>query len=145
MDGKQLAVGPWDPVKTFEGHEDTIFAIAAFPDGKRIVTGSVDKTIRIWRLEDGREMKKWAVEKRIHALVILRNRKHVVSPEEDSPEDSDKTEYWQVYVRDADTRRVTVVAGPFKSHGHTNAVLTLDISPDSGILASGSLDGTIIL
>ncbi|OAX36952.1 WD40 repeat-like protein [Rhizopogon vinicolor AM-OR11-026] len=48
-----------DPVKTFDGHEDHILSIATFPDGKRIATGSQDKTIRIWRLLDGREMKKW--------------------------------------------------------------------------------------
>ncbi|OJA08750.1 hypothetical protein AZE42_06085, partial [Rhizopogon vesiculosus] len=48
-----------NPVKTFEGHEDVIMSIATFPDGKRIATGSVDRTIRIWRLADGREMKTW--------------------------------------------------------------------------------------
>ncbi|KAJ8580259.1 WD40 repeat-like protein, partial [Rhizopogon salebrosus TDB-379] len=49
--------------KTFEGHEEMITSIATFPDGKRIATGSVDKTIRIWRLEDGREMRKWVMKK----------------------------------------------------------------------------------
>ncbi|OJA14177.1 hypothetical protein AZE42_11039 [Rhizopogon vesiculosus] len=129
-------------VKIFTGHEDDVYALATFPDGERIATGSVDGTIRIWRLEDGREMKKWDVGKMVGTLAILRNGIYVVSAEGDSPRgDFDKTVYWQLWVRDAETGRV--VAGPL--NGHTNAVFTLDISPDHGILASGSIDRTVIL
>ncbi|KAJ8582783.1 WD40 repeat-like protein [Rhizopogon salebrosus TDB-379] len=60
-DGKKLTASQREPVKTFEGHEKPITSIATFPDGKRIATGSVDKTIRIWRVKDGREMKKWII------------------------------------------------------------------------------------
>jgi WD40 repeat protein len=42
-----------NPVR-LEGHERDVTAIATFPDGVRIATGSGDKTIRIWRLEDDR-------------------------------------------------------------------------------------------
>ncbi|OAX32529.1 WD40 repeat-like protein, partial [Rhizopogon vinicolor AM-OR11-026] len=143
-DGKQLAGTHKDPVKTFEGHEEYITSISTFPDGKRIATASYDKTIRIWRLEDGREMKKWVVKKIVGALLILRDGKNwqVVSAEGDDPHDDfDKTMYWQLWVRDAETGRV--VAGPLD--GHTNIVLALDISSDGGIMASGSYDGTVIL
>lgn len=44
-------------------------------------------------------------------------------------------------VRDAETG--SIVAGPL--HGHTNVVVTLNISPDGGILVSGSFDRTVIL
>ncbi|OJA17629.1 hypothetical protein AZE42_08319, partial [Rhizopogon vesiculosus] len=141
-DSRQPAETHQDPVKTFEGHEDAIRSIATFPDGKRIATGSYDKTIRIWRLADGREMKKWVVKKKVSALIILRDGKQVVSAEEDNTDDDpDKTAYWQLWVRDAETGRV--VAGPLD--GHTNVVVALDISPDGGILASGSSDRTVIL
>ncbi|KAJ8589900.1 WD40 repeat-like protein, partial [Rhizopogon salebrosus TDB-379] len=60
-DDKKLTAPQRELVKTFEGHEDKIISITTFPDGKRIATGSVDKTIRIWRVEDGREMRKWVV------------------------------------------------------------------------------------
>ncbi|OAX32532.1 hypothetical protein K503DRAFT_805154 [Rhizopogon vinicolor AM-OR11-026] len=53
----------------------------------------------------------------------------------------DQMDYWQLWVRDAETGRV--IAGPL--NGHTNTVETLDISPDGGILASGSGDGTVSL
>ncbi|OJA08747.1 hypothetical protein AZE42_06092, partial [Rhizopogon vesiculosus] len=141
-DGKRPAETRQDPIKTFEGHEDDIVSIATFQNGKRIATGSWHKTIRIWGLEDSREMKKWVVKKKVGALLILRDGKQVVSAEGDDPEnDLHKIVYWQLWVRDADTG--SVIAGPLD--GHTNVVLALDISLDGGILASGSIDCTVIL
>jgi WD40 repeat protein len=131
---KILTASKRKPVKTFEGHEKAIVSIATFPDGKRIATGSRDKTIRIWRLEDGREMKKWVMEKDVNAFAILRDGMQVVSAVGDfdnlvSEEDLDKTLDWQLWVHDTETGRV--VAGPLD--GHTS------------ILASGSADRTVIL
>ncbi|OJA11798.1 hypothetical protein AZE42_07924 [Rhizopogon vesiculosus] len=141
-DSSQLIETHQNPVKTFEGHEDPIMSIATFPDGKRIATGSYDKTIRIWRLADGREMKKWVVKKKVSALIIFRDGKQVASAEgDDTDDDSNKTAYWQLWVRDVETG--SVVAGPLD--GHTNMVCNLDVSLDGGILASGSLDRTIVV
>ncbi|OAX37057.1 hypothetical protein K503DRAFT_783909 [Rhizopogon vinicolor AM-OR11-026] len=44
-------------LSTFGGHEDSIIAIATFPYGEKIATESFDRTIRIWRVEDGTELK----------------------------------------------------------------------------------------
>jgi WD40 repeat protein len=144
-DGKKLTASQREPVKTFEGHEEMITSIATFPDGKRIATGSVDKTIRIWRVEDGREMKKWVMKKSISAIAILRDGMQVVSAVGDTngfpAKDFDKTEYSQLWVHDTRTGRV--VAGPLD--GHTKMTFALDISPDGGILASGSYDRTVNL
>ena len=143
--GKKLTASQREPVKTFEGHERQITSIATFPDGKRIATGSLDKTIRIWRLEDGREMKKWDMKKNVTAIAILRDGMQVVSAVGDIHDalqgDLYKTVYWQLWVHDTGTGKV--VAGPLD--GHTNVVFALDISPDGGILASGSFDRTVIL
>ncbi|KAJ8579261.1 WD40 repeat-like protein, partial [Rhizopogon salebrosus TDB-379] len=121
----------------FEGHEKRITSIATFPDGKRIATGSVDKTIRIWR---------WVMKKSISAIAILRDGMQVVSAVGDTDgtftdEDLDETRYWQLWVHDTRTGRV--VAGPLDDH--TNAAFALDISPDGSILASGSNDCTVNL
>jgi len=124
-----------DPVKMFEGHQKEITSIATFPDGERIATGSLDKTIRIWRLKDGMELMKWRVEI-VWALLILRNGMQVISAEKD-----DKTVTWRFWVRDAEAGGV--VAGPLD--GHTNAVEDLDISPDGEILAMASGSSTVIL
>ncbi|KAJ8584581.1 WD40 repeat-like protein [Rhizopogon salebrosus TDB-379] len=145
-DGKKLTASQREPVKIFEGHEERVLSIATFPDGKKIATGSLDKTIRIWRVEDGREMRKWVMKKNVTAMAILRDGMQVVSAVGDKDDlseekDFDKTVYWQLWVHDTGTGKV--VAGPLD--GHTNAVIALDISPDGGILASGSFDRTVIL
>ncbi|KAJ8582789.1 WD40 repeat-like protein [Rhizopogon salebrosus TDB-379] len=132
-------------VKTFEGHEEPIASIATFPDGKRIATGSFDKTIRIWRVNDGREMKKWVMKEHVTAIAILGDGMQVVSAVGNtdgvSEEGLDKTVYWPLWVHDIGTGRI--IAGPLD--GHTDTVAALDISPDGGILASGSMDRTVIL
>jgi WD40 repeat protein len=124
-------------VKAFEGHEDHINFIAAFPDGTRIATASADNTIRIWRLEDGVEVMKWVVETSVSALTILRNGIHLVSSEGEHayPPNLNKAGCQQLWVRDAETG--SVVAGPLGGHTDTISLSTLDISPNDRILASG--------
>jgi len=150
-DGKQLPKSHHKLVRTFEGYSSNITSIATFPDGKRMATASADKTIRIWRLEDGTEMMNWVVKQYVGALVLLKNGEQVVSAEgelpacidEDDFDENDLNEvlHWQLWVRDVESGRV--VAGPLE--GHTYFVTTLDISPDGEILASGSVARTVIL
>ncbi|KIK41189.1 hypothetical protein CY34DRAFT_221995 [Suillus luteus UH-Slu-Lm8-n1] len=125
------------PVKIFEVQKGEIYFIATFPDGKRIATTSLGKTIRIWRLEDGAEMMKWVVK---HAEGEFPQSLYEDDFEVD---DWDPIEVmdWQLWVRDVESGRV--VAGPLE--GHTSIVATLDISPDGKMLASGSVDRTVIL
>lgn len=40
----------------FTGHRGAVCAIAMFPDGRRIVTGGDDGTIRLWNLRTGRQL-----------------------------------------------------------------------------------------
>jgi WD40 repeat protein len=40
-------------VATLTGHGDLVFSSAWSPDGRRIVTASADKTLRIWEVSSG--------------------------------------------------------------------------------------------
>ncbi|KAG2052487.1 WD40 repeat-like protein [Suillus hirtellus] len=46
------------PIRTFEDHEGHIIADVVFPDKRRMITGSYDKTLRLWDLETGVVLKK---------------------------------------------------------------------------------------
>jgi hypothetical protein len=145
-DDNQLPGSYQKPVKTFGDHKKYIVCIATFPDGKRIATTS-DKTIHIWRLENGTEMMKWVMKLYVFALVLLENGKQIVSAEGELPDGFNEDDYkfdpnevldWRLWVREVESGRV--VAGPLE--GHTSIAMTLDISPDGKMLASGSLDNS---
>ena len=67
-DGKWLAgsgddgVMVWNAISGqrlvhYKGHSDDVSAVAFFPDGKRIISASLDSTIKIWDASTGREEK----------------------------------------------------------------------------------------
>ena len=41
---------------TLTGHSDWVFSVAYSPDGKHIVSGSDDKTVKIWDSTTGKEV-----------------------------------------------------------------------------------------
>jgi len=38
------------------GHKDRVYSVAISNDGKKVVSGSADKSIKIWNLETGEEI-----------------------------------------------------------------------------------------
>ncbi|KAG1873589.1 kinase-like domain-containing protein [Suillus subalutaceus] len=74
------------PVLTMEGHKDYMSSISYFPDGKRNISGSSDKTTRRWDLEAGKEIKEVrdVCEQEVHAVWISRNARWVVTAGGDS-------------------------------------------------------------
>ena len=40
-------------IKTFEGHNSCVFSVCFSSDGKKIASGSWDKTVRVWNVETG--------------------------------------------------------------------------------------------
>ena len=47
----------------FEGHTGLLSRVSFLPDGKRFVSGSFDKTIRIWDLTTGKEVQRFTAHR----------------------------------------------------------------------------------
>lgn len=43
-------------VRTLQGHEDVVYSAYFSPDGQHVVTASLDRTIRIWNVSDGKQV-----------------------------------------------------------------------------------------
>jgi len=50
-------VADGEPVATFAGHADSVYAAALSPDGKLLATGSYDQQIKLWEVATAKEMR----------------------------------------------------------------------------------------
>src|SRR6266550_9378058 len=118
-------------ISVFGGHTDGVISVAFSQDSKRIVSGSSDKTIRVWDADTGEVVVgplKGHTD-RVISVAFSQDSKHIVSGS------SDKT----IRVWDAETGEVIV--GPLKEH--TDGVNSVAFSQDSKHIVSGSSDKTI--
>jgi serine/threonine protein kinase len=122
---------PDGSVRTLKGHTDWVNSVSFSPDGSLLASGSLDKTIKLWRVADGSLVR------------TLTGHTDAVTSVSFSPDGSllasgslDKTiKLWRV----ADGLEVRTLTG------HTDAVTSVSFSPDGRLLASGSWDKTIKL
>jgi WD40 repeat protein len=153
-DGKILAAGRiaillWDvesgqAVRTLEGHRDFVRSLAFSPDGKKLASASMDKSIRIWEVKTGREALVLKPEgfafsvdgEAVMAPIALPATAAAFSPDGKTL----ATGGADRVVRLWDTE-----AGSLKKElkGHRNAVMALAFSPDGTRLISAALDHTI--
>ncbi|OCH89251.1 hypothetical protein OBBRIDRAFT_31370 [Obba rivulosa] len=122
------------PVKqtVIRGHNTIVTRVAFSHDGKRIVSSSLDKTIRMWDAETGQTVAGPfnGHTDEVTSVAFSPDGKRVVSGS------SDET----IRVWDVEIGRTTV-AGPF--NGHTDCVNFVAFSPDGKRVVSGSDDKTI--
>lgn len=124
---------PGSIIATYRGHTMRVTAVAWSPDGKYIVSGSLDKTVRVWGVNPSDHVQPF----------IYRGHSDGVAAVAWSPDSQrivsgayDKT----VQIWDAFTGKQVTIC-----RGHTDAVTTVVWSPDGKYIASGSADGTVRL
>ncbi|PAV14643.1 WD40 domain containing protein [Pyrrhoderma noxium] len=123
VERRELAIGP------LTGHEDQVLAVAYSPDGTKLVSGSEDKTVRIWDSVTGDLLStldghsQW-----VQTVAYSFDGSHIVSGS------GDKT----ILVWNAQSGEI--VGEPIT--GHSNWVSSVCFSPDGKRVLSGSEDNT---
>ncbi|MGA7937463.1 MAG: hypothetical protein WCA35_28185 [Kovacikia sp.] len=117
------------------GHASWIWSVAVSPDGQAIASGSEDGTINLWKVaEIGRQQVEEDTERGRYGTAK-----------------KPYTQYSAAMQNTSDAMHPTRAADapsspkPTRLGGHTHAVWSVAFSPDSRIIASGSLDGTVRL
>ncbi|WGV26771.1 protein kinase domain-containing protein [Halotia branconii] len=131
-------------IRTFIGHSDSVNSVTFSPDGKTLASGSGsfsftlnnannsnDKTIKLWNLETGKQIRTFIGHSSwINSVAISPDGKTLVSGSSD-----ETIKLWNLETGEQ-IRTFT---------GHSESVNSVAISPDGKTLVSGSSDETIKL
>ncbi len=134
-DGRSLAAGTREKqilvcqlsvpeARVILGHEHRVYGITFTPDNKQIVTASADKTVRIWDVATGKELRRLPGAKRVLRALAFNPRAGLVAASEDH----------------ASIRMWNLNSGELNGTFQTNPpddVTCLAFSPDGKLLAAG--------
>jgi len=116
----------WGEPLKLQGHTSAVSGVAFSPDGKRIVTASLDKTARIWDAETGQELRKLEGHTgAVSGVAFSPDGKRIVTAS------LDKT----ARVWDAESGQELR-----QLEGHTNDVYGVAFSPDGKRIVTASFD-----
>ena len=120
-------------VMTLKGHKGFIRSMAYFPDGKRIISVSYDKTIRQWDLQAGKEIEEVqdVYEGEIYEVVVSRDCRWIMTLVGDG-------EHCELKAYEVET-------GIVKTLQDSQGITCIDISTDGKLLAGESFDRTVLI
>jgi WD40 repeat protein len=112
-----------DRPRHFSGHTASLTSVAFAPDGKTGVSGSEDKTAKVWNLETGEVIHSFSLSNKVSAVAFSSGGRNVLTGTENST----------IALWDALTGRLL---HPFL--GHTGAITSILVLPDGRTMLSGS-------
>ena len=66
-------------IRILEGHTSSVRAVAVTPDGRHVVSGSADKTLRVWDLESGKELATFTGESEMHSCAVASDGRTIIA------------------------------------------------------------------
>jgi len=116
---------------TFSGHKGSIQSVAFSPDGKQILSGSDDETIKLWDVNSGREIRTFSSHRRsILSVAFSPDGKQILSGSGDQT-----IKLWDVNTG-REIKEINLI---------DDEVSSVTFSPDGKQVLFGSLDKTIKL
>jgi hypothetical protein len=118
-------------IRTLTGHADSVFSVAIAPDGRTGLSGSVDKTLKLWDLATGATIRTLTG----HTDVV---QSVAIAPDGRTALSGCKDKTLQLWDLTTGSTIRTLT-------GHTDAVWSVAIAPVAGTALSGSVDNTLKL
>ncbi len=114
-------------VRRLNGHREAVWAVALSPDGQLALSGGKDRTIRIWEVETGREVRTLPEQpQEVRGLAFAPDGKHFLSAS------GVGLRLWSL----DGTERA-------RFSGHTDAVKSVAFAPDGSCVVSGADDRSV--
>ncbi len=134
---QERASSQWQLISTLKGHTAVVNSLAFSPDGKKLVSGSSDRTVNLWGLANQQRLYSFfGAQDGISAVSFSPDSKQITASSFDRSITSWKVDNKQLlhsflYLNSATS--------------HSNLVTSIAYSPNGKILASSSADRTIRL
>ncbi|MEG4218614.1 AAA-like domain-containing protein, partial [Microcoleus sp. Pol14C6] len=131
MGALQQAVSEVKERNSLEGYSNSVFSVAFSPDGKTLASASGDNTIKLWNLQNQKNIKTLTGHSGLVRSVAFSSDGKTLA----SARDDNTIKLWNPQTG----KPIATLTG------HSNPVISVAWSPDGKTLASGSADKTIKL
>jgi WD40 repeat protein len=116
-------------LRTLRGHTEGIVTVAVTPDGQHVISGSRDKTVKVWEFISGREVYTLSGhEARVSSVSVTPDGKYIFSGSWDNT-----IKMWDL----AKGLEIPTLIG------HPEGITSLAVTPNGKYVVSGSADNTL--